>query len=119
MTAKRSTWPAIGVLVAVLSFAWNVLQSRTETPQPEVPVFFLGPLGVPQTDLEIVYPDGQRVAPDLDGLVKVPHNRGGQQASVRRRDNRQELCSFTVPASSPRPIRIDSTQQGGQQCLLK
>ena len=112
-------WAALGAIAAVLSLVWNLWSTPGDASGPRgsgVVVFFSTANGAPDTDVVVVFLDGQQAEPDLNGLVMIPSNRVGQEASVRRRTTRGELCSLVVPPTFSRRLRIIATDQvEGQQ----
>jgi hypothetical protein len=119
MKTHGQAWVIAGVLatvagvLATLYFGFS--NSRLE-PRQDVSIFFSDSAGVPRTDLGLLLLDGLRIEPDQDGIVYVPSSRAGEEASVRDRVTRRELCALTIPQAGSEATRVIVPSQRVVRC---
>jgi hypothetical protein len=111
MVIKTQTWTVVGSVATVLMLIWTVGYTVTNLPKQENPnqgvsLFLLDSTGKPRTDLIALFPDGQSIEPNRDGLVIIPIDLKGQQISIREYKSRREINSLVLTDSRVLYIRL-------------
>jgi hypothetical protein len=111
MVIKTQTWTVVGSVATVLTLIWTVGYTFVNLPKQENPdqgisLFLLDSIGKPRTDLIALFPDGQSIEPNRDGLVIIPIDRKGQQISIREYKSRREINSLILTNSRVLHIRL-------------
>ena len=121
MKAKEKTWiaalAAIGTFlagVAAVSGAIHLPARGSESINVSVAVF--DTTGVPATGTFLVFQDGQRFEPNLDGVYVIPGGRAGQEASLREQVTRRELCRVMIPSRRSEFRRVTLPRARGGSC---
>lgn len=92
-------WTALGTIIGFLSllcaiYSIAVIRNRNNS---DYSLFFCDAEGLPRTDVFLLFPDGLRLEPNLDGIVTLPKNRVGEVASVRDLVTRREIRTIITP----------------------
>jgi hypothetical protein len=108
VSGARHRWAIAGSIATVITLAWSIVTTVWAGDGTEpISVFLQSDDGGPRTDVIALFPDGQQLEPDRNGLLSIPLPRQGQQVSIRDQESRAELTSFYVPNRSPEVFRVD------------
>jgi hypothetical protein len=109
MRKQPQFWLAVAAIGALLAGLAAVAALVIKEPHPgetrSIAVFDTA--GAPAINLFLIFTDGERLDPTVDGVFQIPDARAGEEGSVRDLVTRRELCRFVVPRGGHEFQRLD------------
>lgn len=120
MRASAKTWAVLAAIgtflggIAAMSGAITLPQAGSDPSGLSIAVF--DSVGIPAIGTSLVFPDGQRFEPNLDGVYTIPAKRAGEEASLRERVTRRELCRIVLPSRQGEFRRVTIPSARDESC---